>query len=439
MTIGQRIQDCFIIDLRAMAIFRIAIAFCIISDLISRFPYLILFQSESGILPSGSLGFTKYLPHHWNDSYSFQLALFAVTLVFALMFLVGWKTKFSTFISWFLLVSLHSKLWITLDGADDFLRAAMFWSIFLPLGEYWSIDSRKKKEVKTQYFSVAAVALILLFVFYYFSAGVAKLNDAWLGGAALEVVLRQEFWLRPVGSFLSQFPTLLKILTPLVVLFEIIGPFVLLIPQRFYKIRLLAIISFILFQIGLGICIELNMMPWIATAVLLVFLPTKIWSISVQKENVIIDNNLFKKIVLIPLIVYVFGGFFIQKMNIDLPLKTKAYTLGLLSTWNFYDSPPSEDYVYSINAQLDNGETIALSSSDERLKNMFENYRFKYYLETACYPNSIYSERCLSWIIDSWEDENYSVKVVSAQLNCRAKDILIENGKSYEYILAEVN
>ena len=438
MTIRQRIQDCFIIDLRAMAIFRIAIAFCIIADLISRFSYINLFQTSNGVLPVGNLGFTKYLPHFWSDSYSFQLLLFGVAILFALALLIGWKTKVSTIISWLLLVSLHSKLWITLDGADELLRAVMFWSIFLPLGAYFSVDSKKNKERKTQYSSISGVALLLLFVFYYFSAGVAKLNDAWLEGSALEIILRQKMWLRPVGDFLSQFPVFLKVLTPAIVIFELVGPFALLIPKQFSKIRIAAISAFIFFQISLGLCLELNLMPWIATAVLFIFLPTSFFN--QQKGNELyVSSNRLKKIILIPLVIYVFGGFFIQKANISLPLYSKAYTLGLLSTWSFYSLPPTEDYTYAVTAELDNGKSIELISSSKTFTALFQNYRFKYYLETITYKNSTYGNPLLKWMIDNWEDENYSVKIVSAQLNCTAQNIRIEEGEKYDFVITEIN
>ncbi len=449
MTLIQRIQDCFNIDLRALAIFRIAISFCIIADLISRFSYINLFQTVNGFLPNeDSLGVFKYLPHYWSDSYSFQVVLFGVALFSALTFLFGWYTRIATFVTWVMLVSLHSKLGISTDGSDDFIRAVLFWSIFLPLGAYWSLDNKNTKEERTNYFSLAGVALVLLFVFYYFSAGISKINDAWLDGMALEIIFRQEIWLRPAGEYLSNYPSLLKVLTRGVVLFEILIPFVLLIPQRFYRIRIITICSFILFQLMLGICIELNMMPWIATAALLIFLPSSVWDNNSSKNNeLLIDKERLKSFILIPLIIYVFGGFFIQKAAVSLPMYSKAYSLGLMSTWDFYNFPPEEDYDFSIIAKLENGETINILSSlyeksnwnSSVINNLWQNYRFKYYLETISYEESKYGMYFLEWIIDKWEDENPSIKVVSAQFKSSSKDITVENGEEYQIVIAEVN
>jgi hypothetical protein len=446
MTFIKRIQSCFSIDLRSMAIFRVAISICVITDLISRFSYINFFQTASGFLPDQtSLGVFAFLPHYWSDSFIFQVFLVVFALLFALMLLFGWYTRVATFVTWVLLVSLHSKLGISIDGADDFLRASMFWSIFLPLGAFWSIDSRSNNEARTNYFSLAGVGLILLFMFYYFSAGVSKINAAWLDGTALEVILRQEIWLRPAGEFLSQYPKLLKILTPTVIIFEILVPFVLLSPQRFFKIRIITICSFILFQLGLGLCIQLNMMPWIATAALLVFLPSGVWDNFLDKKSEIyVDNERFKSLIVIPFIIYVFGGFFIHKSGVTLPMYSKAYSLGLMSSWSFYNYPPEEDYDYKIIATLENGESVIILSSlndktdwkESAINSLWQNYRFKYYLEIYNYKKSRYANHFLNWIIDKWEDENPSIKVVSAQFYCSTKDILEEDGREKESVIA---
>jgi hypothetical protein len=445
MTFFQRIQSCFNIDLRALAVFRIAISICIIIDLISRFSYIDLFQTENGFLPKEiNLGLLKYLPHYWNDTYLFQVLLIGIALIFALILLFGWYTRVATFVTWILLVSLHSKLGISTDGSDDFLRALMFWSIFLPLGAFWSVDSKKSNEEVTNYFSLAGVALILLFVFYYFSAGVSKLNNVWLGGTALEIVLRQELWLRPAGEYLSQYPSLLKILTRTVVFFELLVPFVLLIPQRFYKVRLVTSFCFFIFQIALGICLELNLMPWIATAALLMFLPSVIFNKYSDNTELFIDREPLKNAIVIPLVIYVFGGFFIHKADVKLPLYSKAYSLGLMSTWNFYDNPPQEDYDFTITAKLKNGKTInILSSLNEStnwknpvMNSLWQNYRFKYYLELTSYQNSEYGAHFLEWIIKKWEEQYPNSQIDSASFNCFTKNIQTEEQSENKFVIA---
>ncbi|PCI92606.1 MAG: hypothetical protein COB15_17430 [Flavobacteriales bacterium] len=448
MTIQEKIRSCFIIDLRSLAIFRISIALCIISDLISRFRYINFFQTDKGFLPEEkNLGLFNYLPHHWSDSYNFQAFLFFLALVFSIMLLVGWYTRLATFFSWVLLISLHTVVGIANDGADDLLKAVLLWSIFLPLGSFWSIDSKKQNNKSVNYFSLAGSALLLLFVFYYFTAGWAKLNPTWIeNGIALEIIFRQEFWLRSVGDFLSQYPYLLKLLSPLIVFFEILAPWVLLLPQKYYKIRIATIVSFIIFQICLGVCLQLNLMPWISTAVILVFLPSVIWDkFLLIKHGIKIEKRKLINVVMVLFAAYTFGGFFMKKAEIVLPLQSQARQLGFISTWYFYYFAPESDYDYHIIATLENGEKVIILESintttnwkEPAMNSLWQNYRFKYYLETITYSDSNYTNYFLDWLVKKWEAEHLDSKVVSAKFYCLTKDILSPNGSEKEIVIAE--
>jgi len=97
-SISIKIKDSFSIDLRSLAVYRIAISLCLISDLISRFNYIDLFQTENGFINHElRIGISEYLPHHWNYSFEFHISLFLLATVFAIMLLLGWYTKIATF------------------------------------------------------------------------------------------------------------------------------------------------------------------------------------------------------------------------------------------------------------------------------------------------------------------------------------------------------
>ncbi|NRA13094.1 MAG: HTTM domain-containing protein [Crocinitomicaceae bacterium] len=449
MNIFERIKSSFILDLRSLAIFRVAIALCIISDLLSRFRYIEFFQTGEGFLPQRlDLGLQRFLPHNWDNTYSFQVVLFCLALIFAVMLLVGWRTKLATFLSWLMLISLHSRLEISTDGSDIFLRGLLLWSMFLPLGSHWSVDSKNVDQNKkfTECFSLGGTAIILFFIFYYFSAGLSKLNDDWLVNSALEIILRQELWLRSTGSILSEYPGFLKILSPTIVVFEIVAPFALLLPHRFFKLRLIAIGSFVVFQFGMGICLDLNMMPWIATAAILLFVPSAFWAkLSPQNSTLHSERNRLKNTILIPLMIVVFGGFFLQKAGGSQPASSVLYTAGLYTTWSFYDHPPQVDYDYRIVAELENGKTVkVLSSLNEQpnwknstMNNLWQNYRFKYYLETISYENTEEGHVFLKWIVKQWEAEHHGIEIESADFICSETDILKPHGAVSEYLISQ--
>ena len=134
----MRFKELFLIDLRSLAIFRIGIALCVITDLFNSFRYIDFFQTSNGFLPiKNSLGIFASLPHYWNNFYVFQVFLWIIAFIFAIMLLIGCYTRLATFVLWGMLVSLHLLLGVSIDGADNFLRAVLLWSIFLPFGAYW--------------------------------------------------------------------------------------------------------------------------------------------------------------------------------------------------------------------------------------------------------------------------------------------------------------
>jgi len=233
-----------------------------------------------------------------------------------------------------------------------------------------------------------------------------KLNYAWLENkTALEMVFRQQIWLKPIGEWLANYPTFLKILTPIIVIFELVFPWFLLIPQKYFKTRLFVVGIFVGFQILLTICLELNFMPFVATSVLMVFLPSKFWDKQVLSNNRIkIDKIRLRNIIVLPLLIYLIGTFVADRFGKEIPMNSKAYSLGLLSVWYFYDYPPEIDYDYNIVVKLENGDSIKLLNSIHEKSNwnnpvfseLWQNYRFKYYLETVTFGNPKYTNYFLN-------------------------------------------
>src|SRR3954470_19180495 len=101
-------------DLRALAFMRICIAVVIILDLSVRLTDLEAFYSNTGVAPLPMI-----FQHGWNDYFlsihvisglwQVQLFLFLCAYFFALMLLIGYRTPLFTFLSWFMLLSLHNR------------------------------------------------------------------------------------------------------------------------------------------------------------------------------------------------------------------------------------------------------------------------------------------------------------------------------------------
>jgi hypothetical protein len=55
--------------------------------------------------------------------------------------LVGYYTKTASFLTWILTLSLHNRNYLVLHGGDVLQRVILFYALFLPLGDCYSIDN----------------------------------------------------------------------------------------------------------------------------------------------------------------------------------------------------------------------------------------------------------------------------------------------------------
>ena len=135
----------FSVDLRGLALFRIALGLILIADLLIRAPDLILWLSDDGLTPrewiiqwNNEWRFSLYFIHgHWL----WAVLLNCVAALSAVALILGYRTRLSTLASFVLLGSLHFRAPMLLQGGDILLVAMLFWSIFLPMGARYSIDA----------------------------------------------------------------------------------------------------------------------------------------------------------------------------------------------------------------------------------------------------------------------------------------------------------
>ncbi|MFC5272309.1 HTTM domain-containing protein [Adhaeribacter terreus] len=260
------LQKTFTVDLRALALLRIGLGALLIIDLYTRATDLEAHYANSGVLPLPAL-----FEHAWNPYFfSFhtgsglwqvQALFFLLSAFFAVCLILGFKTRLATVFSWALLVSLHNRNPLILQGGDDLVRMLLFWSIFLPMGTYYSIDSRKNcKPEKNKYFSAATIALILQIFLLYFCTALLKSAPEWHQyGTAIYYALSLDQILLPGGKLLYPHYELLKFLTFGVYYTELIIPFLLLIPfyNGFFRMVVITVLAGLHFGISLTLFVGL--------------------------------------------------------------------------------------------------------------------------------------------------------------------------------------
>ena len=247
------------------------------------------------------------------------------------------------------------------------------------------------------------------------------------------MVLANSYWGRPLGEFLQQFPELLRVLTPVVRYFEIFGPFLMFVPLWTGPIRMLMIAVFWIFQIGLGLTIQLNLFPWIATATTLLFMPGWFWDrigFRLQAELPARDRSgsapggwlaFYSRIgwrsvlnngCISLLLAY---AIFLNLKSLDgsrlpTPLQVLSRTLAMQQRWRLYPNPAHETFAVELLGTLEDGNQIQLIDTPgglewEKARRIHDDYRFKTYLESLLWrvprPEPL-QQAYLRWVCRQW-------------------------------------
>ncbi len=302
-------RDTFGLDLRSLAVFRIGLGGTLLLDLALRVPDLQRFYTDSGIIPRGAFdSYDPLLPslHMLSGDYAVQAGLFAVAAVFACMLIVGWRTRLATVLSWFLLQSLHARNGTILNSGDVLLRCMMFWAMFLPLGACLGFDARRRtiRPPRRVVFGMASVGLYAQLMLMYIMTAIFKTGDAWLDGSALYYALSFDHlapdWLASCllstapleqvlgGSTISALhamglpvlgatPWVTAVLTYATLVFEYVGPLLLLCPWRRRITRALLVTVFIGFHVATDICLAIGLFALICIVAWLACIPGWLW------------------------------------------------------------------------------------------------------------------------------------------------------------------
>jgi len=280
----SKLEELFGFDLRSLAALRIAVALLIIGDLILRSRDLVAHYTDFGVLPRGVLGLYdrwRVSVHLMNGTWEIQAVLFLITGIFALMLLVGYRTRVMTAILWFLLSSLDSRNPFIADGGDTLLRLTLFWAFFMPWGACYSVDRSMaaiESVVPKRVFSCATFAYAMQIVIIYAFSVMHKAGPEWRSeGTAIYYALHLVQMANPVGSYLAHYPGLLRLLTHGVFWFQVIGPALLFFPLFNGPIRTTAVFAFMLMHMGMSLCLQIGLFSWIAAFAMIAFLPPWFW------------------------------------------------------------------------------------------------------------------------------------------------------------------
>ena len=297
----SKLAELFAVDPRSLALTRIAAALVVLVDLILRSSSIGAFYSDSGLLPRVAL--YERFPNSWfvslhlmNGRTEIQALLFLITGIFAFAMLVGYRTRWTSFFTWLLVSSLNARNPYVAHGGDALLNMLLFWGMFVPWAARYSVDHALDSSATKQpqrILSIGTAALLLMMPFVYFFSGMLKTGPEWRDQfTAIYYVLSAPEYATAVGRWMATWPSpILQVLTASVVVIELGGALLLFSPFATRTIRAIVIPSFLIFQVGLLLTLNLGLFPIISSIALLPFIPTSWWNkLSRRLETQTRDN-----------------------------------------------------------------------------------------------------------------------------------------------------
>lgn len=296
--IKDKLLELTSLDLRSMALMRICTGILIVSDLIVRLTDLRAHYTDLGVLPLDVLYGIRgdegsFSLHRLSGDTSYQLLLFIVALFLAAMLIIGYRTRLVTFLCWIMMVSLHNRHPLLLQGGDTYFRLLLFWANFLPWGEYFSIDYLRNQKKFTndiryldkknlfRFSSPAALAFMVQLGSVYVFSALLKTGAEWRTTFdAIYYTLSIDQFATSWGKLLLEIRWLLRPMTFMTYLLELLGPFLYLLPFGTQYVRLGIVGAFISFHIGLALTMMLGHFPWVMIAGWLALLPALFWDSS---------------------------------------------------------------------------------------------------------------------------------------------------------------
>lgn len=272
------------LDLRSLAAFRIALGAVVCADALLRTRDFQLMFGTDGMFPP------DVLRRHFGDAWAWSLgllvdadwwnaAVLAIEGLAGAALALGIGTRLATCAAWVAVVSVLRRTLPATNAGDSLLACLLFWGMFLPLGAVWSVDAARRRDGDAsagQPSRLASFALVIQIAAVYLSAGLAKINDAWLSGDAVSYALSLHDHGTYLGSRLAAFAPVGRLGTWSVVATEILGPCLLLAAPR-PRIRTAVAWLFIAFHAAVAALMSVGLFAYVGMAAWLAILPGDFW------------------------------------------------------------------------------------------------------------------------------------------------------------------
>jgi hypothetical protein len=215
MRLKQALSDrYFSLDVRWLGVFRIALGSLLVVEVCRRWYYARPFYTNEGLLPNhyslfAPMGRHVFSIYHAFSSYGEVSVAFFLTLLVFVSFTLGYRTRASHVLAAVCITSLNARNLFVENGGTVVVNILTLYTLFLPLGERFSLDAVRRSLTRKPDASVldlnrpdplrnegraASLVVLLLLVQWsaiYFFNTVQKDGVGWRDGTALHWFFHQ--------------------------------------------------------------------------------------------------------------------------------------------------------------------------------------------------------------------------------------------------------
>lgn len=296
----QYLRTSATIDTRTLATFRIGAGLLIVAEVLLRYRNFSLLYAEEGIVPQAiaserTVDYAVSVYFLTTDSTLIAL-LMGLQVLAGLLLLVGYRTRTMTAMSLLFVISLDFHNPFVNSYADTLFRLLLFWALFLPLGERWSVDARQGLSGgRDSFVGIASALALLQMVYMYVRNGIHKIeSEQWTGDAWIGDVLTGDLALRELQPGAEATPLILgrdditflvgeytHHLTPILELgttlwfYMMLSAWLLIVLHGRYRYPII-----LLFAGGhatFALTVRIGLFPYVAMLGLTLFLPRQFW------------------------------------------------------------------------------------------------------------------------------------------------------------------
>lgn len=276
----------FALDTRSLAAFRMAIGALLCIDALLRTRDFRLMFAPDGMFPLEVLARFHRGPGVWSAATLVDAAwwgglVLAVEGVAGAMLAAGIATRWATILGWVAIVSVIRRTAPATNAGDFWLATMLLWSMFLPLGAAWSFDAWRASGRRSWSGRVASIltpgsaALVLQIAAVYLAAGMAKCNESWFSGDAIQHALSVHDHGTRWGEAVAASPWLVRPLTWGTLVMELAAPLLLAVPRP--AVRMAIVLLFELFHLVICGTMTVGLFGYVGMAAWLAVIPGAAW------------------------------------------------------------------------------------------------------------------------------------------------------------------